>query len=119
MAARMTRKQLLALCERRPGAVAEYPFGPTARVYKVGGKMFALVAEDALKITLKCDPALADMLRRKYPAVTPGYYMNKRHWNTVAVDGSIPSAEVAEMVQASYDLVVRSLPKADREALST
>ena len=97
----------------------EQPFGPEALVFKVAGKMFALVAWQAtpLSISLKCDPHLAEMLRTTYAAVKPGYHMNKRHWNTVALDGSIPDEEIKEMIDASYRLVVKGLKKVDRERL--
>ena len=101
------------------GTTEEVPFGPQALVYKVLGKMFALVAwtEDPLSISLKCDPNVAQMLRQTYDAVKPGYHMNKRHWNTVTLDGSIPNDEVIEMIDNSYRLVVKGLKKAEREKL--
>jgi predicted DNA-binding protein (MmcQ/YjbR family) len=103
------RGQLLAL----PGAVEDYPFGPEYLVCKVGGKMFALIAlsDDPLRLNLKCDPEHAEVLRGYYPAVRPGYHMNKRHWNTVVLDGSIPADEILSMAEDSYRLVVNSLPK--------
>jgi len=95
------------------------PFGPEVFVYKVCGKMFALFnwQERPLRINLKCDPLLAEILRQKYEAVLPGYHMNKRHWNTVILDGSIPDDEVQEMIDESYALVVKGLKKVDRERL--
>ena len=82
------------LCLRLPGAVVEHPFGPGARVLKVAGKVFALIDEDAdpLTVSLKCDPELVPVLRRSYAAVRPGYHLNKRHWNTVVLDGSVADA---------------------------
>ena len=80
--------------------------------------MFALVSEDEPTISLKCDPALAQILRERYADLTPGYHLNKRHWNTLAFDGTIPDAEVREMVEHSYDLIVQSLTKAQRDALA-
>ena len=111
--------EVKAYLAEKPGAVAEYPFGPTALVYKVGGKMFALVSEDEwpLRINLKCDPALALAQRDMYTAVLPGYHMNKRHWNTVVLDGSVPAAEVRAMMDDSYALVVKGLGKAVRKRL--
>ncbi len=104
---------------QKPGTVEEIPFGPQALVYKVKGKMFALVAweENPLSISLKCDPSEALFLRDLYPAVIPGYHMNKRHWNTVTIDGTIPEPEFWRMVDDSYKLVVRGLKKEDRELL--
>lgn len=103
------------------GAVEEFPFGPQALVFKVMGKMFALLAPDDLPPTLalKCDPAEALLLRERYDAVRPGYHMNKKHWNTITLDGSIPSDEMRAMIDASYALVVQGLKKADREKLAT
>lgn len=102
------------------GAVEERPFGPDALVYKVMGKMFALVADglNPLHLTLKCDPDEAQFLRDIYPAVRPGYHMNKQHWNTITLDGSVPEPELRQMIAQSYALVVRGLKKAEREALA-
>ena len=101
------------------GATEEWPFDPETPVYKVMGKIFALLApdNDPLRITLKCDPDHALMLRDVYPAVIPGYYMNKRHWNTIIFDGSIPNDEIEEMIDESYELVVKGLTKAARREL--
>ena len=106
---------------QQKGAVEEFPFGPQVLVFKVMGKMFALLAPDNLPPTLalKCDPAEALMLRERYEAVQPGYHMNKKHWNTVTLDGSIPSDEICAMIDASYILVVQGLKKADRKKLDT
>jgi predicted DNA-binding protein (MmcQ/YjbR family) len=106
------REKLMA----KPDATEETPFGPEALVFKVRGKMFALVAwqEEPLSISLKCDPDEALFLRDIYPAVRPGYHMNKRHWNTVTLDGTIPEAELWRMIDDSYALVVRGLPKSKR-----
>lgn len=111
--------EVKAYLASKPGAVEEYPFGPSALVYKVGGKMFALVSEDErpLRINLKCEPALAVAQREMYAAVLPGYHMNKRHWNTVVLDGSIPADEIRAMLDDSYALVVKGLGKAVRERL--
>lgn len=116
----MKFERLNAYLLAKPGAVAERPFGPETLVYKVGGKMFALVAEgaDPLWINLKCDPDEALFLRDIYPAVTPGYHMNKRHWNTVVLDGVVPEAELWRMVDDSYRLVVAGLPRRIRDALA-
>jgi predicted DNA-binding protein (MmcQ/YjbR family) len=115
-------KLLRAYCASKPGTVEDYPFDAETLVFKVKGKMFALMPAEhdrteAPRINLKCEPMLAEMLRNIYDAVQPGYHMNKRHWNTVLVDGSIPLDEIYTMIDHSYDLVVRGLTKADREAL--
>jgi predicted DNA-binding protein (MmcQ/YjbR family) len=95
------------------GAVEEFPFSPDASVFKVRGKVFAIsrLAARPLAVSLKCEPAIAEQLRATYPAVKPGYHLNKRHWNTVVLDGTLPDRLVLEMVEDSYDLVVDGLPK--------
>ncbi|MCP4140396.1 MAG: MmcQ/YjbR family DNA-binding protein [Chloroflexi bacterium] len=104
----------------RKRTTEETPFGPEVLVYKVMGKMFALIAweKDPLDLTLKCDPDLALALRAKYPAVKAGYHMSKKHWNTVTLDSSIPENEILDMIEDSYDLVVKGLKKSDREKLA-
>jgi predicted DNA-binding protein (MmcQ/YjbR family) len=115
-------KALRNYCASRSGAVEDYPFGEDTVVYKVAGKMFALIPLDNRDqpptINLKCDPTLAEILRNIYDAVQPGYHMNKRHWNTVTVDGSIPDDEIYDMIDQSYALVVKSLKKDEREQLA-
>lgn len=113
---------LRAYCLDKPGTEETYPFGEETAVYKVMGKMFALMPVDLpdgepQTISLKCDPELAEILRQTYPAVTPGYHMNKRHWNTITCDGSVPPDELFEWIDNSYRLVVKGLKKADRERL--
>lgn len=107
----------LCLCKR--GAYEDFPFGPEARVFKVVGKMFALVSmgDVPATINLKCDPIRAELLRETYAAITPGYHMNKTHWNTILCDGSVPDDEFHELLQHSYDLVVKSLKKSERQHL--
>jgi predicted DNA-binding protein (MmcQ/YjbR family) len=96
-----------AICARQDGAVLEFPFGPEAAVYKIAGKVFAVVGVDRspLQLTLKCDPEHGEALRAEHAAITPGYHMNKRHWITVALDGSVPRALVTELIEDSFDLV--------------
>jgi predicted DNA-binding protein (MmcQ/YjbR family) len=115
----MTRDDVLDLCSGLPAAVEDYPFGDGAAVFKVGGRMFALVALEGNpgSVNLKCDPALALELRVRYSAVRPGYHMNKRHWNTVDLDGSVPDGELREMIEHSYELIVTGLPRAQRDRL--
>jgi predicted DNA-binding protein (MmcQ/YjbR family) len=95
----------------KPGASEDFPFGPSAMVFKVRSKMFALVAleETPLRINLKCDPELARHLRAAYDAVQPGYHMNKKHWNTITIDGSIPDEEIITMINDSYGLVTKAM----------
>ncbi len=116
----MELEKLRKLLIDKKSVTEETPFGPQALVYKVMGKMFALIAweEDPISISLKCDPDLALALRAQYPAVIPGYHMNKRHWNTVTLDGSIPEKEILAMIEESYALVVNGLKKAEREKLA-
>ena len=94
-------------CLSKDGVGVDYPFGPQAAVFKVGGKMFALTSPPKKpdRINLKCVPMLAVQLRERYSAVLPGYHMNKTHWNTVLLDGSIDNREVKKMIDLSYDLV--------------
>ena len=103
----------------RPEAWEDYPFGPGVAVLKVQNKMFAtLGTEDGLaRMNLKCDPHEALMLRDIFDAVMPGYHMNKRHWNTVLLDDSIPKGEIERMIDNSYALVVQGLPSRQRKAL--
>ena len=100
-------------CLSYAGTVEEFPFRPDLSVFKVSGKVFALtpLKSKPLTVSLKCEPALAEQLRDTYPAIRAGYHLNKRHWNTVDVDGSLPDRLVLDMVEDSYDLVVDGLPK--------
>jgi predicted DNA-binding protein (MmcQ/YjbR family) len=115
----MTPAQLRDHCLSFPGAEETFPFGSATSVFKVAGKMFALsqLGADSLRVSLKCEPELAEALRAANPAVIPGYHLNKRHWNTVIVDGSLSDATVRDMIEDSYDLVVSRLPQARRRAL--
>lgn len=111
---------MLDLCGGYPGAIEDYPFGDGVAVFKVGGRMFALISleGDPGSVSVKCDPGLAAQWRERYPAVRPGYHLNKRHWNTVELDGSVDTEELGEMIDHSYDLIVRRLPRATRERLA-
>ncbi len=114
----INREQLRDYCLNKIGVTHEFPFGPDVEVYKVLGKMFALIpTDDPLSISLKCDPTLAEILRDNYSAVTPGYHLNKRHWNTVVVDEEVPDDELLSWVDDSYALVVAKLKKVERERL--
>lgn len=90
-----------------PNARLDYPFGEGVAVYKVGDKMFALVAEksDPVNLSLKCDPQLAVLLREKYESVMPGYHLNKKHWNTILLTGQLGWEEVKDLIRHSYNLV--------------
>ena len=115
----MDLEQAIGWCLGRHGAEETTPFGPDVLVYKVAGKMFALaVPEDVPpRMNLKCDPDRAMELRDQFEGITPGYHMNKRHWNTVLLDGSVPAGLVDEMIAASYQLVVQGLTRKQRESL--
>ncbi len=115
----MTRDQVLRVCASLPGAAEDYPFGDDVAVFKVAGKMFALVAlaGGPGSVSLKCDPEWALALRAMHEAVRPGYHLNKRHWNTVELDGTVDDAELHEMVEHSYELVVGRLPRSQRDHL--
>lgn len=98
-------------CLQKPGTTEEFPFDNETLVFKVGGKMYALCDIDRFEsINLKCDPELAEQLREQYDAVRPGYHMNKKHWNTIILDGSIGDTLVREWTDQSYQLVVNKLP---------
>jgi len=110
----MNTETLREYCLSKPGTTESFPFGGDTLVFKVGGKIFALLATESqpTTINLKCDPERAVQLREEHTAVTPGYHMNKTHWNTVILNGSVRSADVQEWIDHSYDLVLKSLPKA-------
>ena len=115
----MDLEQFREYCLNKPHVTESTPFGEDVLVFKVGGKIFALAALDEFPSTvnLKCDPDLALELRDRYEQVRPGYHMNKKHWNTVAIDSGVPERELRKMIDHSYDLVVESLPKAVRAKL--
>ena len=115
----MQKRKLMDYLLAKAGAKPGYPFGPGALVFKVGGKVFALLAEDSRPwtINLKSDPDEALALRAAYPAIAPGYHMNKRHWNTLTLDGSLPDALVLELIDQSYHLVLGGLTKLEKEKL--
>ncbi len=115
----MNPTELRDHCLSFVGAQETFPFGPETSVFKVAGRMFALsqLAADSLRVSVKCEPGLAAALREAHPAVLPGYHLNKRHWNTVIIDGSLPDDAVRDMIEDSYDLVVSKLPRARRRAL--
>jgi predicted DNA-binding protein (MmcQ/YjbR family) len=117
----MDATDLRRCCLRHPGAIEDFPFGPEHSVFKVGGKIFAISALDRvpLDVSVKCEPELAVDLRNTYPAIRPGYHLNKRHWNTITVDGSLPDQLVRDLVEDSYDLVVSALPKRVRRELGS
>ncbi|CAL9440749.1 MmcQ/YjbR family DNA-binding protein [Streptomyces sp. enrichment culture] len=113
----MTPQELRTFCLSFNAAVEDFPFRPEISVFRVRGRMFALswIDDLPLKVNLKCHPEDAVRLRAEHEGlIIPGYHMNKRHWNTVTVDGSLPDRLVRELIEDSYDLVVAGLPRADR-----
>ncbi len=108
----MNIERFRQLCLEKPGTTEETPFGPDTLVFKVAGKMFALTDLNTFEsVNLKCDPERAIELREYHEGITPGYHMNKQHWNTVLADGSVKDALIRELLDHSYALVVASLPK--------
>jgi predicted DNA-binding protein (MmcQ/YjbR family) len=94
-------------CERQRGAELTRPFGPETTVYKIAGKIFAILAleREPPTISLKCDPEHGEALRAQHETIIPGYHLNKRHWITITLDGSLPQAMIDELIEDSYDLV--------------
>ena len=115
----MNLENIRAHCLAFSGVTEECPFGPEVPVYKVLGKMFALLSPDEVpaSMNLKCDPERALDLRDQYESILPGYHMSKKHWNTLILDGSLPSPLIKELIDHSYELVVGGLTKKDREKL--
>jgi predicted DNA-binding protein (MmcQ/YjbR family) len=115
----VTPAKLRKACLALAGAEETFPFDPANSVFKVGGKIFAIapLKRKPLRISLKCEPALAEGLRAAHPEIIPGYHLNKRHWNTVHLDGDLPDSMVVQMIEDSYDLIVSKLPKATQRAL--
>lgn len=117
----MTRAELQTMLSGFTGSTFEYPFNFTARVYKIGGKMFALTDDlaEPVSVTLKCAPDIAEELREQHPGVVvPGYHMNKRHWNTVTLHDSVEDDDMRDWLAHSYDLVFHSLPRSQREEIA-
>ena len=115
---RVTPEELRDICRSLPGAVETYPFSEGVAAYKVEGKIFAIsrLEGSPFQVSLKCEPELAEQLRATHEAIRPGYHLNKRHWNTITLDGSLPDKLVRELIEDSYDLVVDALPSRLRPA---
>jgi predicted DNA-binding protein (MmcQ/YjbR family) len=103
----ITHKEVEKYLLSMPGAKLDYPFGEEVAVYKVDDKMFALVQEGSkpVRLSLKCDPLLAETLREKYETVMPGYHLNKKHWNTIVMSGQLSWEEIQDLIKLSYNLV--------------
>ena len=115
----MTIAGLRNFCRTKPGSVEDYPFDPVTLVLKVGGKMYALIAldETPARINLKGDPNDNDILRQQFPSIIPGYHMNKRHWNTIILDGNLPDEFIIDQINVSYGMVYEHLPRKVRELI--
>ncbi|SRR6266498_524030 len=115
----MNIETLREYCLNKIGAEETTPFGPDTLVYKVNGKIFLLMSldEESLSFNVKCDPEIAIELREHYSCVFPGYHMNKKHWNTVVVDGSVSAKQLREWIDHSYDLIVKSFPPKNKKGV--
>lgn len=115
----ISREILRQRCLAQPEAAEYFPFGEDPAVFHVLGKMFAYLPldEDVVRITLKCDPTESLVLQAQYEAIAPGYHMNKRHWISIHIDGTVPEDELFELIDGSYALVVKKLPRAERDRL--
>jgi predicted DNA-binding protein (MmcQ/YjbR family) len=115
----MNIEQIREYCLKKKGVTEEFPFDEETLVFKVINKIFVLASLESipLQINLKCDPEKAAELREEYESVQPGYHMNKKHWNTVIINGSIPNKEILEWIDNSYNLVAARLKKTDLEKI--
>lgn len=112
----MLLDELVSYCRNKRSVTDDFPFDDTTLTLRVGGKIFALtdIRGEPLRLNLKCDPGLAEALREEHESILPGYHMNKIHWNTVILDGSLPNEKILWMIDHSYDLVFRSLKRSER-----
>jgi len=113
----MNIEQIREHCLKKKGVTEEFPFDEETLVFKVAGKIFLLASLEAipLQINIKCDPEKAIELREEYNSVLPGYHMNKKHWNTIIIDGTIPTSNLFEWIDDSYSLVIAGLKKSERK----
>jgi predicted DNA-binding protein (MmcQ/YjbR family) len=118
---RPSREHVKDHCGLKPGSTSGFPFGEEHLVFKVRGKIFAVlnVQGSPVKVTFKTDPELTGLLRGQYPSIQPARYFDKRYWSTLTCDGTVPEDEAVELVDTSYDIIVESLKKSDREALKS
>jgi predicted DNA-binding protein (MmcQ/YjbR family) len=116
----MNIEEVREYCLSKPGVTEGFPFNDTALVFKVAGKMFALLdlSEVARGLTLKCDPELSIELREQHPEVTPAYHFNKKHWNNVVIEGGLGWDLIRRWIDHSYELIVSGLPDKDRKKLT-
>jgi predicted DNA-binding protein (MmcQ/YjbR family) len=115
---RLTLAKIAAYCDTKSGAVRTTPFGPEPLVFKVAGRMFALLGhlDGNEVVSLKCDPERSAVLRASYDAIVPGYHLNKEHWNTLILDGSLPPPLVTELIDHSYELTNKKKPSKPRSS---
>ncbi|NIK66957.1 MULTISPECIES: MmcQ/YjbR family DNA-binding protein [unclassified Paenibacillus] len=109
------KNNLIEYCLNKKGAIKDYPSGPDPIAIKIAGKIFALFFEKKGYLVLKCDPVIAENLREQYEDIRPGYHMNKKHWNTIILGGSLQESFIFEMIDHSYNSIVKALPKNIRE----
>jgi predicted DNA-binding protein (MmcQ/YjbR family) len=116
----MNIEELRSYCLSKPAAEETFPFGPENMVFKVMDKVFLIAGLDAVPLTfnVKCDPDIAEDLREKFDCVTPGYHMNKKHWNTITIDNGVSDKLLMEWIDDSYNLILASLNKSQKKALS-
>jgi predicted DNA-binding protein (MmcQ/YjbR family) len=113
-------EELRDYCLQKPGVTEGLPFGDDTLVFKIGEKLFLLTSiKNANSFNVKCDLELAIELRERFDEVKPGFHMNKKHWNTIAMDGSLTRKQIQEMIDHSYDLVFKALPKKIQEQISS
>ena len=114
----MNIEELREYCIKKNGVTETFPFGELTLVFKVGGKIFLITSlDESNSFNAKCDPERAMELREQYTEVIPGYHMNKKHWNTVYMDGQLPNKLLREIIDHSYELVLSGLPKKTRDKL--
>lgn len=115
-----TIEELKTYCLNKTATTIDFPFDQHVLCFKVKNKLFALtnLKNNPPEVNLKCEPELAELLRRKYEAIVPGYHMNKKHWNTLTLNGSVPESELKFLIDMSYDLVVKNLKKSERDSLT-
>jgi predicted DNA-binding protein (MmcQ/YjbR family) len=111
------KNNFIEYCLNKKGAIKDYPLGTDPLAIKIEGKIFALFYEEKRYLNLKCDPVVAEILREQHEDIRPGYHMNKQHWNTIIHEGSLPESDIFAMIDHSYNLVVKSLPKNIRESI--
>jgi predicted DNA-binding protein (MmcQ/YjbR family) len=115
----MDIKTMISYCLSKKGTIEEYPFGEDVLVIKIASKIFALISKrnNQPNISLKCDPFIAESLRQQYSSITPGYHLNKSHWNTIILDGSVSEQELCKMIDHSYELVFKGLKRSEKDAI--